>query len=67
MLQQRERTLRAAPGAAGGASRIRELSAYLWARKWWALIPLVATLLLVAVLFLIGEATGIAPFVYTLF
>jgi hypothetical protein len=31
------------------------------------MIPFVATLLLVAVLVLVGQATGIAPFIYTLF
>jgi hypothetical protein len=32
-------------------------------RPW--MIPFVATLLLVAVLLLVGQATGIAPFIYT--
>ena len=30
-------------------------------------MPFVSVLLLVAVLLLVGEATGIAPFIYTLF
>jgi len=59
--------MRVARSVASGTSTIRELFAFLWARKLWALIPLVATLLLVAVLLLVGEATGIAPFIYTLF
>jgi Family of unknown function (DUF5989) len=31
------------------------------------MMPFVVTLLLVAVLLLVGQATGIAPFIYTLF
>ena len=52
---------------AGGAGTIGELFAFLWQRKLWWLLPFVGTLLLVAVLLLVGEATGIAPFIYTLF
>ena len=44
-----------------------ELLQFLWARKLWWLAPFVRMLLLVAVLLLVGEATGIAPFIYTLF
>ena len=50
-----------------GAGTIRELFEFLWARKLWWIVPFVMTLLLVAVLLLVGEATGIAPFIYTLF
>lgn len=59
--------MKAARNVAGGASTIRELFAFLHARKRWWLIPFVATLLLVALLLLVGEVTGIAPFIYTLF
>ena len=31
------------------------------------MIPFVVTLLLVAVLLLVGQTTGVAPFIYTLF
>jgi hypothetical protein len=51
----------------GGADTIGELLQFLWQRKLWWMIPLVATLLLVAVLLLVGEVTGVAPFIYTLF
>ena len=51
----------------GGASTVRELFGFLWQGKQWWLIPFVATLLLIALLILVGEATGIAPFIYTLF
>ena len=59
--------MRAAQNVAGGASTIRELFHFLWQRKLWWLIPFVTVLLLVAVLLLVGEATGVAPFIYTLF
>ncbi len=59
--------MRAARNVAGGARTIRELFAFLQARKGWWLVPFVATLLLVALLLLVGEVTGIAPFIYTLF
>ncbi len=59
--------MKAARNIAGGASTIRELFAFLQAGKRWWLVPFVATLLLVALLLLVGEVTGIAPFIYTLF
>ena len=48
-------------------ARSGELFRFLWARKLWWLVPFVSVLLLVAVLLLVGEATGVAPFIYTLF
>ena len=59
--------MKAARNVVGGASTIRELFAFLWARKLWWIVPFVVTLLLVAILLLVGEATGVAPFIYTLF
>lgn len=59
--------MRAAQNVAGGARTIGELFRFLWARKLWWLVPFVSVLLLVAVLLLVGEATGVAPFIYTLF
>jgi hypothetical protein len=59
--------MRAARNVAGGAGTIRELFRFLWARRLWWMMPFVVTLLLVAVLLLVGQATGIAPFIYTLF
>ena len=46
---------------------VGELFGFLWERKLWWMIPFVATLLLVAALLLVGQATGVAPFIYTLF
>jgi len=53
--------------AAGGAGTIRELFAFLWHQKRFWLIPFVIILLLVGILVLVGEVTGVAPFIYTLF
>jgi Family of unknown function (DUF5989) len=50
-----------------GAGTVGELFQFLWQRKMWWMIPFVATLLLVAALLLVGQATGVAPFIYTLF
>lgn len=50
-----------------GMGTIGELFQFLWSHRMWMLIPFVTTLLLVAVLLLVGQATGIAPFIYTLF
>jgi hypothetical protein len=35
-------------------------------KRWW-LIPFVITLLALGGLLLVGQATGVAPFIYTLF
>ena len=51
----------------GGAGTVGELFQFLWARRLWWLIPFVAILLLVGVLLIIGQVTGVAPFIYTLF
>jgi uncharacterized protein DUF5989 len=50
-----------------GMGTVGELFQFLWARRLWWLIPFMATLLLVAGLLLVSQATGIAPFIYTLF
>jgi len=51
----------------GGAGIVGELLSFLWRRKRFWLIPFVVMLLLVGVLILVGEVTGVAPFIYTLF
>jgi hypothetical protein len=58
--------MKAAQNVIGGAGTIGELFRFLWTRRVWWMIP-VATLLLVAVLLMVGQATGIAPFIYPLF
>jgi len=41
--------------------------AFLWKRKRWWLIPLVTALLLFGLLLIFATASGVAPFIYTLF
>jgi hypothetical protein len=52
---------------AGGAGTIGELFQFLWARRLWWLIPFVAILLLTGILLIVGQVTGVAPFIYTMF
>jgi hypothetical protein len=59
--------MKALNNVAGGMGIVRELFEFLWTQKQWWLIPCVATLLLTALLLLVGEVTGVAPFIYTLF
>jgi hypothetical protein len=59
--------MKAAKNVATGLGTASELLQFLWQRKLWWMIPFVVTLLLVAVLLLVGSATGVAPFIYTLF
>ncbi|MBI3342149.1 hypothetical protein HY024_03420 [Candidatus Curtissbacteria bacterium] len=44
-----------------------ELMQFLWKAKLWFLIPLVVVLLVFGLLLIFAQATGVAPFVYTLF
>lgn len=44
-----------------------ELLAFLWARKLWWLVPMVAVLLLFGLLLIFATASSLAPFIYTLF
>lgn len=44
-----------------------ELLGFLWERKLWWLIPMVFTLMLFALLFFFAAASGVGPFIYTLF
>jgi hypothetical protein len=62
-----EGTMKALRNVAGGVGTVGELLSFLWQRKRFWLIPFVVTLVLVAVLLLVGEVTGVAPFIYTLF
>ena len=59
--------MRALKNVATGLGTVGELLEFLWVRRLWWLIPFVVTLLLVAGLLLVGQATGVAPFIYTLF
>ncbi|MEX2027887.1 MAG: DUF5989 family protein [Candidatus Curtissbacteria bacterium] len=44
-----------------------ELLQFMWKAKLWFLIPLVVVLLAFGLLLMFAQATGVAPFVYTLF
>lgn len=59
--------MKALRNIAGGAGTVGELLSFLWRRKRYWLIPFVVTLLVVGALILVGEVTGVAPFIYTLF
>jgi len=44
-----------------------ELLVFLWRRKWWWLTPMVTILLVFGLLLIFASASGIGPFIYTLF
>ena len=44
-----------------------ELIEFLWVQKMWWMIPVVSILLLFGLLIGFGTASGLGPFVYTLF
>lgn len=44
-----------------------ELLSFLWQQKLWWLIPMVAVLLVFGLLLIFATASGIGPFIYTLF
>lgn len=52
---------------AAKAGIIGELLAHLWDRKLWWLTPMVAVIIIVGLLLIFIQASGIAPFIYTLF
>lgn len=44
-----------------------ELLSFLWERKLWWLLPMVSVLMLIGLLLIFASASGISPFIYTLF
>jgi len=46
---------------------VGEILTFLWKRKLWWLIPMVVILLILGLLLVFANASGIAPFIYTLF
>jgi drug/metabolite transporter superfamily protein YnfA len=46
---------------------VGEFLTFLWHRKLWWLIPMVVVLLLFALLLVFASASGVGPFIYTLF
>ena len=52
---------------AANAGIVGEIFVFLWKRKLWWLIPMVVVLMLVGVLLVVAAASGVGPFIYTLF
>ena len=48
-------------------SLIRELFAYMDARKKWWLLPILTLLLVIGGLLVLAQGSAIAPFIYTVF
>ena len=48
-------------------SIVGQLLNFLWQRKLWWLIPMVVVLLVFGLLLVFASASGIGPFIYTLF
>lgn len=51
----------------GMLSLVRELFAYMSARKKWWLFPVIFLLLIVGGLLVMAQGSAIAPFIYTVF
>ena len=49
------------------SSIVRELWAYMRARKKWWLLPLVLVLLLVGMVITLAQGSALAPFIYSVF
>lgn len=48
-------------------SFLKELGAYMSARKKWWLLPIIVVLLVVGGLLILAQGSAIAPFIYTVF
>ena len=46
---------------------IGEILIFLWQRKLWWMIPMVVVLLSFGMLLMFASASGVGPFIYTLF
>lgn len=46
---------------------VGEMLSFLWKQKKWWLIPMVVVLLLFGLLMIFATASGVGPFIYTLF
>ena len=49
------------------AGTARELLEYLWEMKLWWMVPMVAVLLVFGLLLIFASASGVGPFIYSLF
>lgn len=48
-------------------SLVKELFAYMSARKKWWLLPVITILLIVGGLLVLAQGSAVAPFIYTVF
>ena len=48
-------------------SFVRELFAYMGARKKWWLLPILIVLLVLGALLIFAQGSAVAPFIYTIF
>ena len=46
---------------------VGELFSFLWQQKLWWMMPIIAVLVLIGLLIGFGSASGVGPFIYTLF
>jgi hypothetical protein len=54
-------------GMASNLDVVGELLGFMWQRKLWWLIPMITLLLIFGLLLIFASASGIGPFIYTLF
>jgi hypothetical protein len=54
-------------GMASNLGVVGELLGFMWQRKLWWLIPMITLLLIFGLLLIFASASGIGPFIYTLF
>ena len=48
-------------------SLVKELGAYMSARKKWWLLPVITILLIIGGLLVLAQGSAVAPFIYTVF
>lgn len=51
----------------GRAGIFGEFLAFMWKKKLFWMIPMIVILVLVGLLLIFAESSGLAPFIYTLF
>jgi hypothetical protein len=54
-------------GLAANTGFLGDIFVFLWKRKMWWLIPMVAMLVVFGLLLLFASASGVGPFIYSLF
>jgi len=59
--------MRAAKKFSARVDIFRELLSFLWKRKLWWLIPMIAIILVFALILVFAQSSALAPFIYTLF